>query len=116
MSANAVAEHDRQALAEDLWLLAHPLSRPELGSRTENLRMIAVDGGSMEPLLSRADRILVDVSRRVRGPVEHRQQESQVLLGSQAVALSRSQDLFGNCLCRRIKSRKESFSCNVQQA
>ena len=50
------------------WLLADPLIRHEFRARPEDLRMITVDGDSMEPLFSSGDRILIDVSRQVPVP------------------------------------------------
>ena len=51
-----------------MWLFADPIIRHEFRARPEDPRMIAVDGDSMEPLLSGGDRILIDVSRRVPVP------------------------------------------------
>ena len=42
------------------------LSGTSFAPGPEDLRMITVDGDSMEPLLSSGDRILIDVSQRVR--------------------------------------------------
>ena len=50
------------------WLFADPLIRHEFQARPEDLRMITVDGDSMEPLFSSGDRILIDVSRQVPVP------------------------------------------------
>ena len=50
------------------WLLADPLIRHEFRARPEDLRMITVDGDSMEPLFSSGDRILIDVSRQLPVP------------------------------------------------
>ena len=50
------------------WLLADPLIRHEFRASPEDLRMITVDGDSMEPLFSSGDRILIDVSRQVPVP------------------------------------------------
>ena len=51
-----------------MWLFADPLIRHEFRAKPEDLQMIAVDGDSMEPLLSSGDRILIDVSRQVPVP------------------------------------------------
>jgi len=39
--------------------------RYEFRARPANLRMITIDGDSMEPMLSSGDRILIDTSQRV---------------------------------------------------
>ena len=52
--------------AKDTWLFADPLIRHEFRAEPDDLRMITVDGDSMEPLLSSGDRILIDVSLQVR--------------------------------------------------
>ena len=49
-------------------LFADSFIRHEFAARPEDLRMITVDGNSMEPLLSTGDRILIDVSRQVPVP------------------------------------------------
>ena len=54
--------------AKETWLFADPLIRHEFRAKPEDLRMITVDGDSMEPLLSGGDRILIDVSRTVPVP------------------------------------------------
>ena len=51
-----------------MWLFADPLIRHEFRAKPEDLQMIAVDGDSMESLLSSGDRILIDVSRYVPVP------------------------------------------------
>ena len=52
----------------DTWLFADPLIRHEFRARPEDLRMITVDGDSMESVLSSGDRILIDVSLKVPVP------------------------------------------------
>lgn len=42
--------------------------RHELRAQPEQLRIITIDGNSMEPLLTSGDRILVDTSQRVPVP------------------------------------------------
>ena len=54
--------------AKDTWLFADPLIRHEFRAKPEDLRMITVDGDSMEPVLSSGDRILIDVSLKVPVP------------------------------------------------
>ena len=49
-------------------LFADSFIRHEFAARPEDLRMITVDGDSMEPLLSSGDRILIDVNRQVPVP------------------------------------------------
>jgi phage repressor protein C with HTH and peptisase S24 domain len=45
-----------------------PFVRHELPAAPEHLRMIAIDGDSMEPLLSSGDRIVLDASQRIPVP------------------------------------------------
>ena len=47
---------------------ADPLIRHEFRAKPDDLRMITVDGDSMEPLLSSGDRIMIDVSRNLPSP------------------------------------------------
>jgi phage repressor protein C with HTH and peptisase S24 domain len=47
------------------WLLPEAIVRHEFRAPPNELRMITVDGDSMEPLLSSGDRILIDTSQRV---------------------------------------------------
>ena len=54
--------------SQEAWLFADPLIRHEFRAKPGDLWMIAVDGDSMEPLLSTGDRILIDVSRTVPVP------------------------------------------------
>ena len=51
-----------------IWILGERLIRHEFQTRPEELRMITVEGDSMEPVASSGDRILIDVSRRVPAP------------------------------------------------
>ncbi len=67
-SAGPGAWNDEVEEAADTWLFADPLIRHEFRAKPEDLRMIIVDGDSMEPLLSGGDRILIDVSRTVPVP------------------------------------------------
>jgi len=50
------------------WVFPETMVRHELRVRPADLRMITVDGDSMEPLLSSGDRILIDTSQRVPAP------------------------------------------------
>jgi len=67
-SAGPGAWNDEFEEAADSWLFADPLIRHEFRARPEDLRMITVDGDSMEPVLSSGDRILIDVSLKVPVP------------------------------------------------
>ena len=60
--------NDEFEQTKQIWLFADPLIRHEFRARPDDLRMITVDGDSMEPLLSNGDRILIDVSQRVPVP------------------------------------------------
>jgi phage repressor protein C with HTH and peptisase S24 domain len=50
-----------------LWLFPEAMVRHDR-ARPNELRMITVDGDSMDPLLSSGDRILIDTSQRVPVP------------------------------------------------
>ena len=67
-SAGPGAWNDKFEEAKETWLFADPLIRHEFRARPEDLRIITVDGDSMEPVLSSGDRILIDVSRTVPVP------------------------------------------------
>ena len=67
-SADPWELNDRFEEAADAWLFADPLIRHEFRARSEDLRIITVDGDSMEPVLSSSDRILIDVSLTVPVP------------------------------------------------
>ncbi len=67
-AAGSGAWNDESEQTKRMWLFADPLIRHEFRARPEDLRMITVDGDSMEPLLSSGDRILIDVSQRVPAP------------------------------------------------
>ena len=67
-SAGPGAWNEEFEQTRQVWLFADPLIRHEFRARPEDLRMITVDGDSMEPLLSSGDRILIDVSQRVPAP------------------------------------------------
>ena len=59
-------EEDERTRA--IWILGERIIRQEFQTRPEELRMITVEGDSMEPVASSGDRILIDVSRRVPAP------------------------------------------------
>ena len=68
VSAGPGAWNDEPEEIKEAWLFADPLIRHEFRAKPDDLRMITVDGDSMEPLLSSGDRIMIDVSRQVPSP------------------------------------------------
>ena len=67
-SAGPGAYSDGLEETKETWLLPDPVIRHEFRARAEDLRMITIDGDSMEPVLSSGDRILLDTSQRVPVP------------------------------------------------
>ncbi len=67
-AAGAGAVHDGLEEVRGTWLFPEQLVRHELRARPEDLRIITIDGDSMEPLLSSGDRIVIDTSQRVPAP------------------------------------------------
>ncbi len=67
-SAGPGAFHDGPEEAAAVWLFPEAVVRHELRAKPDVLRMITIDGDSMEPLLASGDRILVDTSQRVPVP------------------------------------------------
>ncbi len=67
-SAGPGTIHDGLEEAKGTWLFPDPVIRHEFRTMPENLRIITVDGDSMEPLLSTGDRFLIDTSQRVSVP------------------------------------------------
>jgi hypothetical protein len=67
-SAGPGAVHEGLEEAKSTWLFPEPVIRHELRARPDDLRIITVDGDSMEPLLTSGDRILVDTSQRIPVP------------------------------------------------
>ena len=53
---------------KDVWYFPDALIRHEFRARSDDLRIITIDGDSMEPVLSSGDRIMVDTSQRVPVP------------------------------------------------
>ena len=53
---------------KDMWFFPDPVIRYEFRARPADLRMITIDGDSMEPLLASGDRILIDTSQRIPVP------------------------------------------------
>jgi len=54
--------------ARATWLFPEPMIRHEFRANAQDLRIITIDGDSMEPLLATGDRILVDTRQRVPVP------------------------------------------------
>lgn len=67
-AAGPGAWNDEAERTRATWIVADPYIRNELGAKPEDLRMLAVDGDSMEPLFSSGDKILIDTSRRLPAP------------------------------------------------
>jgi phage repressor protein C with HTH and peptisase S24 domain len=67
-SAGPGALHEGLEEAKSVWLFPDSVIRHEFRARTEDLRIITIDGDSMEPLLSSGDRILIDTAQRVPVP------------------------------------------------
>ncbi|GGC63788.1 hypothetical protein GCM10011504_47500 [Siccirubricoccus deserti] len=67
-SAGPGAFHDGPEEATAFWLFPEPVVRHEFRTRSDDLRMITIEGDSMEPLIASGDRILVDTSQRVPVP------------------------------------------------
>ena len=63
-AAGTGAWNDDLEEIKEAWLFAEPLIHHGFRAKSDDLRMIAVDGVSMEPLPSSDDRILIDVSRK----------------------------------------------------
>lgn len=53
---------------KDVWYFPDAMIRHEFRAQAESLRIITIDGDSMEPVLSSGDRIMVDTSQRVPVP------------------------------------------------
>ena len=67
-SAGPGALHDDIEDSKDRWFFPETMVRHELRARPADLRMITIDGDSMEPLLAGGDRILIDTSQRIPVP------------------------------------------------
>ena len=67
-AAGAGAVHDGLEETRDFWYFPDPIIRHEFRARADDLRVITIDGDSMEPLLGSGDRIMVDTSQRVPVP------------------------------------------------
>jgi phage repressor protein C with HTH and peptisase S24 domain len=53
---------------KDVWYFPDAMIRHEFRSHPETLRIITIDGDSMEPVLSSGDRIMLDTSQRIPVP------------------------------------------------
>ena len=53
---------------KDVWYFPDAVIRHEFRTRSGDLRIITIDGDSMEPVLSSGDRIMVDTSQRIPVP------------------------------------------------
>jgi phage repressor protein C with HTH and peptisase S24 domain len=53
---------------KDVWYFPDAMVRHEFRAQAESLRIITIDGDSMEPVLSSGDRIMIDTSQRVPVP------------------------------------------------
>ena len=67
-SAGPGALHEGLEETKEMWFFPDPVIRHEFRARAADLRMITIDGDSMEPLLASGDRILIDTSQRVPVP------------------------------------------------
>jgi len=67
-SAGPGAAHDGIEESKETWLFPDPVIRHEFRASAKDLRIITIDGDSMEPLLSTGDRMLSDSSQRVPVP------------------------------------------------
>jgi phage repressor protein C with HTH and peptisase S24 domain len=53
---------------KDVWYFPDAMIRHEFRTRAGDLRIITIDGDSMEPVLSSGDRIMIDTSQRIPVP------------------------------------------------
>ena len=67
-SAGAGAIHEGLEETKEVWYFPDPIIRHEFRARPEDLRVITIDGDSMDPVLSSGDRIMIDTSQRVPVP------------------------------------------------
>ena len=67
-AAGAGALHDGLEETKDVWYFSDPVVRHEFRARPGDLRIITIDGDSMEPMLGSGDRIMIDTSKRVPVP------------------------------------------------
>lgn len=69
-AAGGGAFNAEAAVEKARWYLPEAMLRHEGGARPEDLRILRVQGDSMEPQLREGDRLLVDVARRTPGTGE----------------------------------------------
>ena len=67
-SAGPGAIHEGLEEVKQVWYFPENVVRHEFRARSSDLRMITIEGDSMEPLLASGDRILIDTSQRVPVP------------------------------------------------
>ncbi len=67
-SAGPGALNDGLEDAKSTWQFSETMIRHEFRAKPDDLRVITIDGDSMEPLLSSGDRILLDTSQRIPVP------------------------------------------------
>jgi phage repressor protein C with HTH and peptisase S24 domain len=67
-SAGPGAIHEGLEEVKQVWFFPEGMIRHEFRARTSDLRIITIDGDSMEPLLASGDRVLIDISQRVPVP------------------------------------------------
>lgn len=67
-SAGPGAIHEGLEEVKQVWFFPENVIRHEFRARTSDLRMITIDGDSMEPLLASGDRVMIDTSQRVPVP------------------------------------------------
>jgi phage repressor protein C with HTH and peptisase S24 domain len=67
-SAGHGSFHEGDEEIKAVWMFPDAVIRHELRARSANLRIITIDGDSMEPLLASGDRVLVDTAQRVPAP------------------------------------------------
>ena len=68
MRAGAGAINDGLEETKDVWYFSDPVVRYEFRTRPGDLRIITIDGDSMEPMLGSGDLIMIDTSKRVPVP------------------------------------------------
>ena len=67
-SAGPGSYHDGPEGAVATWMFPESVVRHEFRAQPEDLRIITVEGDSMEPLLGSGDRIVIDTSRNIPVP------------------------------------------------
>ena len=67
-AAGAGAIHEGLEETKEVWYFPDPVIRHEFRARPADLRVITVQGDSMDPVLSSGDRIMIDTSQRVPVP------------------------------------------------